>query len=53
MVRECGCEGVEDVVVVSARHEYVGGTCGSDIVSNSADVLEMSVVGGMKGVGGV
>ena len=34
-------------------HEYVGGTRGSGIVSNAADVLGMSVVHGMKAVGGV
>ena len=42
-----------DVVVMSAGHEYVGGTRGSGIVSSAADVLEMSVVRGMRGVGGV
>ena len=31
----------------------MGGTRGSDIVSNAADVLWMSVVRGMRGVGGV
>ena len=39
------------VVVVSAGH--VGGTRGLGIVSNVADVLGMSVVRGMRGVGGV
>ena len=39
------------VVVVSAGH--VSGTRGSGIVSSAADVLGMSVVHGMKGVGGV
>ena len=34
-------------------HECVGGTRGSGIVSNTANVLEMSVVHGMKGVVGV
>ena len=34
-------------------HEYVGGTCGSGIVSSAADVLAMSVVWGMRRVGGV
>ena len=34
-----------------AGHEYVGGTRGSDIVSNAADVLGISVVYEMKGVG--
>ena len=39
------------MVVVSAGH--VGGTRGSGIVSSTADVLWMSVVRGMRGVGGV
>ena len=39
------------VVVVSAWH--VGGTRGSGILSSAADVLWMSVVRGMRGVGGV
>ena len=34
------------VVEMSAGHEYVGGTRGSRIVSNAADVLGMSVVHG-------
>ena len=33
-----------DVVTVSAGHEHVGGTRGSNIVSIAADVLGMSVV---------
>ena len=33
--------------------EHVGGTRGSGIVSSAADVLWMSVVHGMRGVGGV
>ena len=37
--------------MVSAGH--VGGTHGSDIVCSAADVLWMSVVRGMLGVGGV
>ena len=37
--------------MVSAGH--VGGTRGSGIVSRAADVLWMSVVRGMRGVGGV
>ena len=44
---------VGGVVVVSAGHEYVSGTRGSGIVSSAADVLGMSVVRGMRGVGGV
>ena len=58
-VRECqgnGNAGVGDggcVVVVSVGHEYVCGTRGTCIVSSAADVLGMSVVHGMRGVGGV
>ena len=37
--------------MVNAGH--VGGTRGSGIVSSVADVLWMSVVRGMRGVGGV
>ena len=37
--------------MVSAWH--VGGTRGSDIVSSAADVLWMSVVRGVRGVGGL
>ena len=36
--------------MVSAGHKYVGGTCGSGIVSSAADVLGMSVVRTMRGV---
>ena len=39
------------MIVVSAGH--VGSTRGSGIVSSAADVLWMSVVRGMRGVGGV
>ena len=39
------------MVVVSAW--YVGGTRGSGIVSSADDVLGMSVVRGMRGIGGV
>ena len=39
------------MVVVSAGH--VGGTRGSGIVSSAADVLGMSVVRRMRGVGGM
>ena len=59
MLRECEGDGSGDVgdkggvVGVSACHEYVGGIRGSDIVSSAADVLGMSVVRGMKGVGRV
>ena len=52
------CEGarltamlVWGVVVVSTGN--VGGTRGSSIVSSAADMLWMSVVRGMRGVGGV
>ena len=38
---------------MNAGHEYVGGTRGSGIMSTAADVLGMSVVRGMRGVGGV
>ena len=57
MLRECegdGNAGVVDgggVAVVSAGH--VDGTRGSLIVSIATDVLRMSVVRGMRGVGGV
>ena len=57
MLRECEGDGnacvwdVGGVVVVSAG--YVGGTRGSGIVSSAADVIELSVVPGMRGVGGV
>ena len=34
-------------------HEYVGGTCGSCIVSSADDVLGVSVVFVIRGVGGV
>ena len=39
--------------VVSAGHECVGGTHGSGNVYRAADVLGMSVVRGMREVGGV
>ena len=57
MLRECegdrnvGVGDGGDMVMVSAWH--VGGTRGSCIVSSAADVLGMSVVRGMRGVGGV
>ena len=38
---------------VRVGHEYVGGSRGSDIESNAADVLGMNVVHEMRGVGGV
>ena len=40
-----------DTIVVSAGH--MGGTRGSGVMSSAADVLWMSVVHGMRGVGGV
>ena len=39
--------------MVNAWHECVGGTRGLGIVSIAADVPGMSVVRGMRGVGGV
>ena len=51
MLRECDGNGNSGMVVVSAVH--VGGTRGSGIVSSAADVLGMSVVRGMRGVGRV
>ena len=41
------------VVAVSAWCEYVCGTRGSGFVSTANNMLEMSVVRGMRGVGGV
>ena len=41
------------VVAVSAGCEYIGGARGSGSVSTTVDVLEMSVVRGVRGVGGV
>ena len=38
---------------MSAGQHYVGAIRGSHIVSNAADVLEINVVRGMKGVGRV
>ena len=54
-----GCEvddnaGVGDkigVVATSAEHDYVGGTRCSGIMYSAANVLGMSVVCGMRGVG--
>ena len=42
-----------DVVVASAGHECVCGSRGLGIVSCAADMLGVSVVRGMRGVGGV
>ena len=55
-VRECegddsaGMWDEEGVIAVSEGHEYMGGAHNSSIVSSAYDVLEMSVVGGMRGV---
>ena len=38
---------------VRATCEYMGGTRGSGVVSSTDDVLEMSVMCGARGVGGV
>ena len=59
MLRECegdGNAGVGDgggVVAVSVWHEYGIGTHDSGIVFSAADVLGISVVVGLEGVGGV
>ena len=41
------------VVAVSAGHEYMGDTRGSDIVSSATEVIGISVVRGIRGVDGV
>ena len=57
MLRECegygnaGMVDVGGVVVVSAVH--AGGARGSGIVSSAADMIGMSVLRGVRGVGGV
>ena len=57
MLRKCDGDGNAggmdggSVVAVSAGHEYVGGTRGSGLVSSATDVVGMSVVRGMRGVG--
>ena len=56
-----GCKGDDNAGVVDwggvfgmiVGHEYVGGTRGPGIMSNASDVLGMSVVRGIKVVGGV
>ena len=56
ILQECegdGNAGVWDVGCVVSVSEYMGGTHGSGIVSFADDVLEMSVVLGVRGVGGV
>ena len=52
-MRQCWCGAKGGVVAVSVECEYMGGTCGSGVVSSADDVLEMSVVRGVRGVGGV
>ena len=54
-----GCEDDDNAAVGdggvfagSVGHAYVGSTGGSDIVYSEANVLVMSVVRGMRGVGG-
>ena len=53
--RVWGCEGDgnDGVVAVSVACECMGGTRGSGVVSCADDVLEMSVVRGVRGVGRV
>ena len=51
MLRDSGLGDGGGVVVVSVGH--VGGTRGSGIGSSAAELLEMSVVRGMRGVVGV
>ena len=48
-----GVGAVESVVAVSAWCDYMCGTHGSGVVSCTDDVLEMSVVRGVRSVGGV
>ena len=53
MLRECDCNGNYGVVAVNAGCDCMGGTRGSGSVSSADDVLDMSVLRGMRGVGGV
>ena len=59
MLRECAGDGNAGVgaggcvAEVLVWCEYKGGTRGSGVVSSVDDVLEMSVVRAMRGVGGV
>ena len=59
MLRNCDGDGNAGVgvgggmVTVSAGCEYMDGTRGSGFVSTADDVLEMSVVSGVRSVGGV
>ena len=59
MLRECqgdcnaGVGDVGGVVAVSVGCECLGGTPGSCVVDTADDVLEMSVVRGVTGVGGL
>ena len=45
-----GCKG-DSNAGVGYGHEYMGGTCGSGIASSADDMLGMSVMHGMRGVG--
>ena len=59
MLRKCEGDGNADVgagggvFVVSSGCRYRCGTCGSGVVSTANDVLELSVVRGVRGVDGV
>ena len=53
MVTEMLVWGRGGVAAVTGGCEYMGGTRGSGIVSTDDDVIEMSVVRGVRGVGGV
>ena len=56
MLRECDCVRLTAILVLRVdvvSGKYMGGTRGSGIVSSAADVLWMSVVCGMRGVGRV
>ena len=48
-----GVGAVGCVFAVRAGYEYMGGTRGSGVVYCANDVLEMSGVRGVRGVGGV
>ena len=52
-LRECDGDGNAGMVAVSAECECMGCTCSLGIVSSADDVLAMSVVRGVRGVGGV
>ena len=53
ILRECDGDDNAGVGAVSACCEYMGGTRVSRFMSNVDDVQEMSVVRGVRGVGGV